>query len=200
MIGVDKAQVTLCVEIGTAGQALAPCDLVARNLWHSSLERRQASTPSSNHASTLKPIQRRPELARKCLAPERLPPASPPQRLPALLLRDSHSSSPCWSVEASPASSFRCQGRFVSTADPRPCQRNCRGMLYCILDKSVSGARIAGSLLLLLSPFELGASRNDLAGRYEAACVRESTGGGMVCVCQARLKCGRCYLWLSSRF
>lgn len=58
-------------------------------------------------------------------------------------------------------------------------------MLYCILDKSVSGARIAGSLLLLLSPFELGASRNDLAGRYEAACVRESTGGGMVCVCQA---------------
>ena len=58
-------------------------------------------------------------------------------------------------------------------------------MLYCILDKSVSGARIAGSLLLLLSPFELGASRNDLAGRYEAACLRESTGGGMVCVCQA---------------
>lgn len=98
MIGVGKAQVTLCVEIGTAGQALAPCDLVARNLWHSSLERRQASTPSSNHASTLKPIQRRPELARKCLAPERLPPASPPQRLPALLLRDLHSSSPCSSV------------------------------------------------------------------------------------------------------
>ena len=57
-------------------------------------------------------------------------------------------------------------------------------MLYCILDKSVSGARIAGSLLLLLSPFELGASRNDLAGRYEAACVRESAGGcvdGSVC-------------------
>jgi hypothetical protein len=42
-------------------------------------------------------------------------------------------------LEASPASSFRCQGRFVSSSGPRPCQRKCRAMLDCMLDKSVSG-------------------------------------------------------------
>ncbi|KAH0358244.1 hypothetical protein KCU83_g16, partial [Aureobasidium melanogenum] len=43
-----SSNMTLCVEMGTAGQAAAPCDLVARKLWHSELQLGQttASTPS----------------------------------------------------------------------------------------------------------------------------------------------------------
>lgn len=59
----NKAQVTLCVEIGSAGQAAAPCDLVARKLWHSERRLLHTELRRSNHAHTLKPIQRRPELA-----------------------------------------------------------------------------------------------------------------------------------------
>lgn len=70
MIGGNEAQVTLCVEIGTAGQALAPCDLVARNLWHSERKLQlaettlaQPSTPTFQSCTHAQATPRRPELA-----------------------------------------------------------------------------------------------------------------------------------------
>ena len=49
MIGENKARMTVCVEIGTAGQALAPCDLVARNLWQSSASKLQLQETTPPH-------------------------------------------------------------------------------------------------------------------------------------------------------
>jgi hypothetical protein len=71
MIGGNKAQVTVCVERGTAGQALAPCDLVARNLWHSKRKLQlasQPSTPTFQSCTHAQASPRRPELASICLA------------------------------------------------------------------------------------------------------------------------------------